>query len=233
VRGFPARLYGRVATRVDHVSIAVPDLRAGAKVFTALGFELDTAATAAVAYTATAALHLVAAGEPYGFRSIALAADHAREIDEGLPLHFVTDSPCSHHPGRHPNGALHVERVYIVVPDLEASAEAYARCLDLPAPPRQRGNVIKADMRVFDVGPVGIGIAQPSGPGPAAEALERNGPGPFQVLLRTRSLTAAATWIEAHGLPRPLVGTRNTGEQAMLVRPEHAFGVFLAFVGAA
>jgi hypothetical protein len=83
------------------------------------------------------------------------------------------------------------------------------------APPRQRGNVIKADTCVFDVGPVGIGVAQPSGPGPAAEALERNGPGPFQVLLRTRSLTAAATGIEAHGLPRPLVGTRNTGERQL------------------
>jgi hypothetical protein len=222
-----------VANHVDHVSISVPDLRGGIEAYTALGFQLETTAAAAIAYTATAALEIVAAGEPYGLRSIAVAGDQTREADPGLPLRFVQPARSDAAAGQHPNGVLHLERTYIVVRDLQASAEAYARCLDLPVPPVQRGNVIKADMCIFDVGPVGIGVAQPSGPGPAADALERRGPGPFQVLYRTRSLEAAVEWIEAHGLPRPAVGTRNTGERAMLVGPEHTFGVFVAFVGAA
>jgi hypothetical protein len=36
-----------------------------------------------------------------------------------------------------------------------------------------------------------------------------------------------------HGLPAPVRGTRNTGEQAVLVRPEHACGVYIGFVGPA
>jgi catechol 2,3-dioxygenase-like lactoylglutathione lyase family enzyme len=225
----------KVGSRVDHVSISVPDLGRGVEAYTALGFELQTSGHAALAYTATAALEIVAAGEPYGLRYIALAGDdlQAREINPALPVRFVERERRGESAGRHPNGVLHLERTYIVVPDLQASVDAYARCLDLPVPPVQRGNVIKADMCIFDVGPVGIGVAQPNGPGPAAEALERRGPGVFQVLYRTRSMAAAAEWIEAHGLPRPVVGTRNTGERAMLVGPEHTVGVFVAFVGAA
>jgi hypothetical protein len=220
-----------VACRVDHVSISVPDLLGGIDAYTALGFHLYTTETAAVAYTATAALELVGAGEPYGIRYIGLTGEQARDMDSGLPLRFVNRQSRAEPAGRHPNGVLHLERTYIVVPDLQTSAAAYARWLDLPVPPVQQGNVIKADMCIFDVGPVGIGVAQPIGPGPAADALERRGPGPFQVLYRTQSLDAATRWLEAHGLPRPAVGTRNTGERAMLVGPEHTFGVFVAFVG--
>jgi catechol 2,3-dioxygenase-like lactoylglutathione lyase family enzyme len=216
---------------VDRVSISVPDLRGGVEAYSALGFELETRGEAAVALTATAALELVAAGEPYGLRCIVVESDEPREADPALALRFVQAERRDEPPGRHPNGVLHLERTYIVVPDLQASVEAYARSLGLPVPPVQQGNVIKADMCIFDVGPVGIGVAQPNGPGPAAEALERRGPGAFQVLYRIQSMAAAARWIEAHGLPEPVVGTRNTGERAMLVGPEHTLGVFVAFVG--
>ena len=43
-------------------------------------------------------------------------------------------------------------------------------------------------------------------------------------------MDGAARWIEGHGLPPPAVGTRNTGEQAMLISPEHACGTYIAFV---
>ena len=220
-----------MANRVDHVSISVPDLGTGVEAYTALGFALQTTDVAAVAYTATAALELVAAGEPYGLRYIGLIGEAPEDVDRALPVRFVKRPPRGDPPGRHPNEVLHLERTYIVVPDLQASLDAYAHVLGLPVPPVQQGNVIKADMCIFDVGPVGIGVAQPNGPGPAAQALERRGPGPFQVLYRTRSMNAAAECIESHGLPRPVLGTRNTGEQAMLVGPEHTFGVFVAFVG--
>jgi hypothetical protein len=133
--------------------------------------------------------------------------------------------------GGHPNGVQRLDRVYVVVPDLAPAAEAYARVLGMPVPAIQRGAVIKADMAVFDLGPTGLTVAQPAEPGPAAEALARRGPGPFQALYRTRSMDAAARWMESHGVPPPVRGVRNTGEQAMLVGPEHAAGAYIGFAG--
>jgi len=135
--------------------------------------------------------------------------------------------------GQHPNGVLRTDRVYIVVPDLAAALPLYSRVLGMPVPPVQRGAVIKADMAVFDLGPTGLTVAQPAEPGPAAEALEHSGPGPFQVLYQTRSMDAAACWMADHGVPPPARGVRNTGEQAMLVSPEHACGAYIGFVGPA
>ena len=133
--------------------------------------------------------------------------------------------------GDHPNGALRLDRVYIAVPDLAAVTEPYGRVLGMPVPKIQRGAVIKADMAVFDLGPTGLTVAQPAEPGPAAEALSRRGPGPFQVLYRTSSMDAAARWMASHDMPPPARGVRNTGEEAMLVGPEHTCGAHIGFVG--
>jgi catechol 2,3-dioxygenase-like lactoylglutathione lyase family enzyme len=135
--------------------------------------------------------------------------------------------------GDHPNGVLGADRVYIAVSDIAASAGSYSRVLGLPMPAIQRGAVIKADMAVFDLGPTGLTVAEPAEPGPAAEALRRRGPGPFQVLYRTRSTDAAARWMAEHGVPPPTRAVRNTGEEAMLVGPEHACGAYIGFVGPA
>jgi len=135
--------------------------------------------------------------------------------------------------GHHPNGVLRAERVYIAVPDVAGAAKTYGRVLGMSMPPVQRGNVIKADMAVFDLGPTGLTVAQPAEPGPAAEALARRGPGPFQVLYRTSSMDTAARWMVDHGLPPPARGVRTTGEQAMLVGPAEACGAYIGFVGPA
>ncbi|MGH7413887.1 MAG: VOC family protein [Candidatus Rokuibacteriota bacterium] len=135
--------------------------------------------------------------------------------------------------GSHPNGVLRVERAYVAVPDVADAARTYSRVLGLAVPGLQRGTVIKADMAVFDLGPTGLTLAQPAGPGPAAEALARRGPGPFQVLHRTRSLDTAARVLAANGVPPPARGVRNSGEPAMLVAPEHACGAYIGFVGPA
>ena len=135
--------------------------------------------------------------------------------------------------GDHPNGVLRLDRAYITVPDLAAVTETYARVLGMPVPKTQRGAVIKADMAVFDLGPTGLTVAQPAEPGPAAEALSRRGPGPFQVLYRTSSMDAAARWMASHDMPPPARGVRNTGEQAMLVGPDQACGAYIGFVGPA
>jgi hypothetical protein len=135
--------------------------------------------------------------------------------------------------GQHPNAVRHLERAYIAVTDVGREAALYSRVLGMPVPGIVRGNVIKADMAVFEIGPTGLGVAQPAEPGPAAEALARRGPGPFQALYRTRSMEAAARHIVDHGLPPPARGVRNTGEQAMLVGPADACGVYIGFVGPA
>ena len=135
--------------------------------------------------------------------------------------------------GQHPNGALRVDRVYVAVPDVASAAETYGRVLGMPVPKIQRGMVIKSDMAVFNLGPTGLTVAQPMEPGPAAEALARRGPGPFQALYRTSGMDAAARWMADHGMPPPARGVRNTGEQAMLVLPNDACGAYIGFVGPA
>jgi hypothetical protein len=131
----------------------------------------------------------------------------------------------------HPNGVYTIERAYIVTHDAMATAATYANVLGIPQPPLQKGTVIMSDMAVFQLGPTGLGIAQPYGPGPAADALSRRGPGPFQALYRTTSMGAAARWMLEHGMPPLARGIRNTGEHAMLATPAEACGAYIGFVG--
>ena len=177
---------------------------------------------------------LVPNGQALRWRAATLGAPDA------LPIFFIEHlTPLAERrrqvqqAGDHPNGVLGLERAYIVVPDVARESTTYSRVLGMPAPKPQRGTVIKADMAVFDLGPTGLALAQPVGPGPAADALARRGPGPFQVLGRTGSMEAAATWMASHGMPAPGRGVRNTGEQAMLVGPEQACGLYVGFAGPA
>lgn len=133
--------------------------------------------------------------------------------------------------GEHPNGVYTLERAYIVTLDAEADAATYAKVLGVPQPPLQKGTVIMSHMAVFQLGPTGLGVVQPYAPGPAADALERRGPGPFQALYRTTSMGAAARWMHEHGMPPLARGVRNTGEEAMLVPPSEACGAYIGFVG--
>src|SRR5262249_60316673 len=112
--------------------------------------------------------------------------------------------------GRHPNGALRIERVYIAVTDLAAAVKQYSGALGL-APKMERGTVINADMAIFQLGPTGLGLAQPCAPGVAADALARRGPGPFQILYRTSGMDAAAKWTAGHRVPPPGPGIPHTG----------------------
>jgi len=133
--------------------------------------------------------------------------------------------------GAHPNGVYKLERAYIATPDAQADAATYARVLGMAQPELHRGTVIKANMAVFEIGPTGLGIAQPDAPGPAAEALERRGAGPFQALYRTTSMAAAARCTAEHGLPPLARGVRSHGEHAMLATPDVACGAYIGFVG--
>jgi hypothetical protein len=116
-----------------------------------------------------------------------------------LPLFFIQHlTPMAerrrHTPGAgpHPNGVRFLERVYIVVEDLEASVATYARVLGADEPRMYKGTVIMSHMAVFQYDAAGLTIAHPYAPGPASDALGRRGPGPFQALFRTTSMVAAA-----------------------------------------
>ena len=133
--------------------------------------------------------------------------------------------------GNHPNGVYKLERAYIVTPDAQAAAAVYAKVLGMPQPKLHKGTVIMSDMAVFELGPTGLGIATPYASGPASEALERRGPGPFQALYRTTGMGAAARWMQEHGLPPLVRGVRANGEHAMLATPAEACGAYIGFVG--
>jgi len=133
--------------------------------------------------------------------------------------------------GSHPNGVYTLERAYIVTEDVAAAAGTYAKVLGLPEPKLVKGTVIMSNMAVFRIGPTGLGVVQPYAAGPAADALARRGPGPFQALYRTKSMGAAARWMQEHGMPPLARGVRNTGEQAMLATPRDACGAYIGFVG--
>ena len=273
-------------TRIDHVVICVPDLKAGIDAYTRLGFRVypgganpDKGTENAIAFFQEDYLELLGARdrqEPLGFRYVVVQSDDvmadvaamrgrgveigdategARRTPAGqelrwtaarlgpknpLPILFIQHlTPLEERKrqvdraGDHPNGVLRTDRVYVAVPDVARAAETYSRVLGIPVPRIQRGTVIKADMAVFDLGPTGLTVAQPAEPGPAAEALARQGPGPFQVLYRTSSMDAAARWMASHDVPPPARGIRNTGEQALLVGPTHACGAYIGLVGPA
>ena len=133
--------------------------------------------------------------------------------------------------GNHPNGVYKLERAYIVTHDAEAEAAIYANVLGMPKPELHKGTVVMSHMAIFEIGSTGLGVVTPYAPGPAADALARRGPGPFQALYRTASMGAAARWMEEHGMPPPKRGTRSNGEQAMLATPEYTCGAYIGFVG--
>ena len=131
----------------------------------------------------------------------------------------------------HPNGVYTLERAYIVTRDVESAAATYAKVLGLPQPPVTKGTVIMSNMAVFQIGMMGLGVVQPYAAGPAADALERRGPDPFQALYRTTSMGEAVRWMQNQGLPPLARGVRNTGEHAMLATPAEACGAYIGFVG--
>jgi catechol 2,3-dioxygenase-like lactoylglutathione lyase family enzyme len=291
-------------TRIDHVTLCVPDLEQGIAQFRKLGFnvnaggvhvgkgthnaiafndadyiellairdraEYDAAVKAGTGDAGLAAF--IAAGG--GLRSIMIQSDdlaadvvamRARGVDVGdaieggrrtpagqslkwkvavlgaknaLPIFFIQHlTPLAERrqsvgaAETQPNGVYTLERTYVVVKNAEAEAATYAKVLGLPQPRLQKGTVIMSDMAVFQIGPTGLGVVTPYAAGPASDVLERRGPGPFQALYRTKSMGAAAQWMQSQGMPPLERGVRNTGEQAMLATPKDACGAYIGFVG--
>lgn len=135
--------------------------------------------------------------------------------------------------GSHPNTARVLERVYLAVESIDRDLPAFEGLLDMTAPQPEMGTVIMSLMSVFYIGPIGLAISEPRGPGPTADALATNGPGLFQVLFRAEHLDEAAGVMTDNGVPEPERGTRLSGEKALLVRPPSACGAFVALAGPA
>ena len=225
-----SRRSSAILTRIDHVAIGAADLAAGIAAYRRIGFEVDARG---IAVNDGDRLELVRGKE--GLQTIALASDDLAADSARGSVDYIelVEQKNAAKASRHPNGVQRIERVYIAVRDVAAAAKEYSRVLGVPAPKMELGTVIHADMAIFQFGPSALGLAQPAGPGVAAHALLSRGPGPFQILYRTSSMNAAAKWMAEHGVPPPARGIRNTGEQAMLVPPAHACGVYIGFVGPA
>jgi len=292
-------------TRIDHVTICVPDLGAGIAQFKKLGFNMFEGGAHpgkgthnAIAFNeddyvellsirdqaehrassskpgsknATLAEFIAAGG---GIRYVVLQTDDlaaeikamrgrgvdvsdpvegSRRAPTGQELRWKVATPGPQNPlplvfiqqltavadrrkqvpkaGNHPNGVYKLERAYIVTQNAEAEAAVYAKVLGMPQPKLHKGTVIMSDMAVFELGPTGLGIATPYAAGPAMDALERRGPGPFQALYRTTGMGAAARWMQEQGLPPLVRGVRANGEHAMLATPAEACGAYIGFVG--
>jgi catechol 2,3-dioxygenase-like lactoylglutathione lyase family enzyme len=292
-------------TRIDHVTIGVPDLTAGIAQFNKLGFNMAAGGEHAgkgtynaIAFNENDYVELLAIRDPAehraasmkpgsknsalddfvkaggGIRYVVLQSDDlagevaamrargvevsdpidgSRRTPSGQALHWKVATLGPHNAlplvfiqhltplderrkqvpvaGNHPNGVYKLERAYIVTRNAEAEAALYAKVLGMPQPKLHKGTVIMSDMAVFELGPTGLGIATPYAAGPASDALERRGPGPFQALYRTTGMGAAARWMQGQGLPPLVRGVRANGEHAMLATPAEACGAYIGFVG--
>ena len=206
----------RIAVRSDDLSADIPAMRRR-------GVDVEDAKDGEL---------LTPDGQILRWRSAELGSDNQ------LPLSFIQhltplEERWAHLPrfGPHPNTALHLERAYVAVPNVTEAATHYSRVLGMPVPALERGTVINSLMAVFYLGPTGLAVAEPTEPGTTSAALANRGPGPFQVLYRTRSIDVADAWIQDHGLPAPTRGVRLSGEHAMLVDSADACGVFVGFAG--
>lgn len=227
-------------THIDHLKVDVADLSKGVDTYHRLGFDMHRVGDKAIARNADDFLELrsgAASGiSTIALRSSSLAADQKAVASRGsIPNVTLTDSLQPRNPvaAMHPNGVHKLERVYVAVADLAAAVREWRDVLGLPEPKIERGTVIMADMAIFQLAAAGLTLAHPYGPGPTESALKKRGPGPFQILYRTKSMDAAAQWMAKHGIPPPARGVRNTGEHAMLVPPEQAHGAYIGFVGPA
>ncbi|HYQ93940.1 MAG TPA: hypothetical protein VEP70_03795, partial [Burkholderiales bacterium] len=134
-------------TRIDHVAIGAADLRAGIAAYRRIGFDIDERG---VARNDGDHLELVTPGD--GLQAIAIASDDLAADSKAVQARGNVDyielvgKSNARPPGRHPNGVLRIERVYIAVKDVAWSAALYARLLGVPAPKLERGTVIHADM---------------------------------------------------------------------------------------
>jgi hypothetical protein len=220
-RGMPLPEFIAQGGGIRYIAVQSDDLAADVQAMRERGVDVSDAMPGA---------RRTPSGLELSWKTAVLGPGHA------LPIFFIEHTtPLEERrrqaPSAQPNGVHTIERAYIVTHDAEAAAAEYAKVLGIAQPPLQKGTVIMSNMAIFQIGPTGLGIVQPYADGPAADALKRRGPGPFQALYRTTGMDAAASWMASQGLPPLARGVRNTGEHAMLATPDVACGAYIGFVG--
>lgn len=241
-------------TAVDHVVVGVPDLEEAVDTYRRLGFSLTESPGRALAraFFGDFYLELRESDTTEGvdrvvFRSDDLAADRARLAANGIavtesvdgmvgvetpvPMGIVERGTTSDDAAAHPNTATALERIYVAVESIEDTLGVFEKVLGMAAPEPELGTVIMSLMSVFYLGPIGIAVAEPRGPGPTADALAANGAGWFQLLFRADHLDVAAALMVDRGIRPPQRGTRLSGESALLVEPDQACNVYVALAG--
>ena len=138
----------------------------------------------------------------------------------------------------HPNGALGYDQVVVAVTDMEAARVEYGKALGIQPTPVRVDALLNAEVCGFPVGKMSVTLAAPRGAGPAREALDRCGPGPFLLAFRSGNLQNTERWIMSHHmsiaaagpLREPQDSARADGVRAIVTRPEPAHGVWMAWV---
>ncbi|MBI2887150.1 MAG: VOC family protein [Chloroflexi bacterium] len=155
-----------------------------------------------------------------------------------LPLYFIQHRTPPEERRRqapsaapHPNGALGIRGVAIVVEHLAEATARYHQVLGISPGPPHAALALGGVATVFNYATTQVILVEPSErPGPAREALARRGPGPFLALLRSQSAAATTRWLVEHDLPVYSQGRLPAGPRYVTCRPEAAHGAWLQWV---
>lgn len=103
-------------------------------------------------------------------------------------------------PPQHPNGATGIAGVAIAVDDYEGAIDLYARQIGLTQRPGTSLASNGSRTAGFGLDGVHIDLIYPTSDGPVHEAVARDGPGLFEIVLRTRSLDVTLGALEGVGV---------------------------------
>jgi len=138
-------------------------------------------------------------------------------IEWDTPVHERLELDWSAH---HPNGASSVAGVGVVVQDVPEALKLYVRDLGLTIEQRSVAEPTVGALRTrLRLGEFYVDLLQPSGPGVALSALEREGEGLFQIDLNVSDL----------GLARAKSRAVSAGDHSALLSPSAASGIRLMF----
>ena len=161
-------------------------------------------------------------GERFSWRLLVPGASAWRRP---WPFFIQWDTPLNKRigpdwPAHHPNGASGIAGVALVVRDVTEPLELYVRHLEFTIQHTAVDAPTVGAVRTrVALGGFHVDLLQPTGPGPARSALEREGEGLFQVDLKASDLALA----------RAKSGAVNASDDSALVSPSAACGVRLMF----
>ncbi len=122
--------------------------------------------------------------------------------------------------GNHPNGAVSITGVSVVVRDLDEAVGLYSILFGSDSLGTDEVSDLGADRARFNVCGFTIDLLSPTGSGRVREALERYDEGPFAVRIEVADLEAAADFLAGVGV----VLEESAQNSELYIPPESAFG---------